>query len=71
MAQYTETTLTEDTRWDMISYHAYGSVDHVPEIAEANPTIPLDEYVPAGTVLYLPILETPEVAPALLPPWKR
>lgn len=68
---YTETTLKEDTRWDMISFQAYGSVDHVPDIAEANPTLPLSEYVPAGTTIYLPILETPEIQAALLPPWKR
>lgn len=71
MAQFTEITLVDDTRWDMISYNAYGSIDHITDIAQANPTVPLTDVVPAGTTLYIPIIEQPDITTSLLPPWKR
>jgi hypothetical protein len=71
MTDFTELTLVEDTRWDMVSYKAYGSVDKISLIAEANPTIPLRDIVPAGTLLYIPIIEPTEAITDLLPPWKR
>ncbi len=71
MADFTELILIEDMRWDAVSHKAYGSVAHVPTIAEANPTIPLTDIVPAGTKLYIPIVEQAEINTNLLPPWKR
>ena len=71
MTDYTEIVLQEDTRWDIVSYRAYGTIDRIPEIAEANPTIPLRDMIEAGTKLYLPILEEAEIQTDQLPPWKR
>ena len=58
MAEFTEITLKEDMRWDTVSYKAYGSVAHVPEIADANPTVPLTDTIPAGTKLFIPIIDS-------------
>lgn len=71
MAEFTELILIEDTRWDIVSYKAYGSVEHISAIAEANPTVPLTDIIPAGTTLYIPIIEQAEINTAVLPPWKR
>lgn len=71
MTDFTELTLVEDTRWDTVSYKAYGTISRVPEIADANPTIPLTDLIPAGTKLYIPILEEAAIVTDLLPPWKR
>lgn len=72
MTDFTEITLRENMRWDMVSYRAYGTVNKIPEIADANPTVPLSEEIPSGTKLYIPIIEDAEIVQTeLLPPWKR
>lgn len=71
MSSYTEIILKEDTRWDTVSYQVYGTVDRIPDIAEANPTVALDVLIPAGTRLYIPVVEQAALNTELLPPWKR
>lgn len=68
---FTQYTVTAPKRWDQIAYEAYGDATKVSVILEANPTIRILPVLEAGTVLYLPILERPQVDKNLLPPWKR
>ena len=66
-------TTTEGERWDTIAWLNYGSAALMNKIMEANPDVPRDDCLPAGTVLDIPIIERAEVATdaELLPPWKR
>lgn len=65
---YEYTTLQGDT-FDMIALDFYDEEAYASQIIEANPeyckTIIFDE----GIVLKIPIVE--DVAPEVLPPWKR
>ncbi len=71
MAQYKVHIVNKDERWDSIAWEEYGNVSLTPTIQLANPEIPLDIKIPAGTVLRIPILEVVETQIELLPPWKR
>lgn len=60
-------------RWDLISYRAYGTVEKMGDIILANPEVVVDEVIPEGTLLQIPIVPAVEVKmdAELLPPWKR
>jgi len=64
-------TVKQGERWDNISFVCYGDVKYTPEIQLANPEVPLDEPIPTGTILRIPIKEIVETQTELLPPWKR
>lgn len=67
----TNYTTKEGDRWDTVAYAAYGDVTKIPLIADANPDVPLDDIIPAGTNLYIPILEQATIVQdKQLPPWK-
>jgi nucleoid-associated protein YgaU len=68
---FTTHTVKYGERWDNIAKIQYGDERYTPEIQMANPEIPLDEPIPAGTVLRIPIKEIAERNIELLPPWKR
>jgi nucleoid-associated protein YgaU len=71
MATYTTYTTIEGDRWDTVAWKAYGDATRYPEIAAANRTIPLDDVLPAGTILQIPIADVVTLDVSLLPPWKR
>jgi len=63
----------ENERWDTIAFEAYGSADMMNVIIAANPDVPVDEKLPAGIELQIPVIAETAVTPdaSLLPPWKR
>jgi phage tail protein X len=61
----------EGDRWDSIAYYAYGNATLISPIIEANPNIPKEPFIEAGTTVYIPVKETPSVNVNLLPIWKR
>lgn len=71
MAEFSEYITIEGDRWDTIAWKAYGDANLYPQIAEANPDVPLSDVLPAGTRLLVPVLERPEIDKSVLPPWKR
>lgn len=73
MATYTEYLTVQGDRWDTVAFKAYGDATQVGLIIEANQEVYLTEILPAGTRLFIPVIEVIEVNtdPALLPPWKR
>lgn len=66
-------TTIEGQRWDTIALINYGSATMMNKIIEANPDVPKDDVLPAGTILDIPIIEQVEVVTDAerLPPWKR
>jgi hypothetical protein len=68
---YTTHTVQQGERWDNIAFACYGDVKYTPDIQTANPEVPLDEPIPAGTVLRIPIKEVIDTQTELLPPWKK
>lgn len=71
MAEFTTYTTIEGDRWDTVAHKAYGDALRYPEIAAANPDVPLTDVLPSGLTLYVPISEEVELDTNLLPPWKR
>lgn len=73
MANSTEYIASDGERWDTIAYKAYGDVNKVNDLIEANPTIPIAATLDGGTRILIPIVESVEIEvdTALLPPWKR
>lgn len=70
MANTTYTT-TQGDRWDTIANKAYGDPFKVTPIIEANKGLAIDEVLPSGITIVVPILERPALDKSLLPPWKR
>lgn len=71
MAEFTEYTTIDGDRWDTVAWKAYGDATLYPQIAEANPDIPLTAVLPAGVRLLVPVLERATIDKNVLPPWKR
>lgn len=67
----TEYIAQENERWDTIAYKAYGDASKYPEIIAQNPDVPITDVLPAGTKLYVPVQQTPQLDKNLMPPWKR
>ena len=79
---YTKYSTKEGDRWDNVAFAAYGTVNNVTDIdgteknaisiiSKANPDVPLDDIIPSGIVLYIPILEQASITQnKQLPPWK-
>lgn len=58
-------------RWDMIAYQAYGDANRMTDLQEANPDLPLWNWLPIGTVVACPILLDAASNPLnTLPSWK-
>lgn len=70
---YTLYTTLEGERWDQIAYKAYGNAMLVAPIISANPGILIEDKMPAGVKLLVPIIDQSEapVPTQELPPWKR
>jgi phage tail protein X len=62
----------EGERFDQVAYKAYGKSTLVTTIIQANPKVPIVPKLPAGVVLYIPVLDEVSVKTdkELLPPWK-
>lgn len=59
-------------RWDNIAYQAYGDATRYMQIIQANKPLAIEEELPAGIKINIPILEEDQSPPLdLLPPWKR
>jgi phage tail protein X len=71
MATFTEYTTIQGDRWDLIAYKAYGDVNRVPQIVEANPYVAVTPTLPAGIKLRIPVVTEEGLDANLLPPWKR
>lgn len=63
----------EGERWDSISVKAYGSPFFIEMIISANPNIPVNDRLSAGTIVNLPVVEefVSITQNENLPPWKR
>lgn len=60
----------ENERLDQIAWQYYGDVGKVPLIVEANRRLPIRRNYPAGTTIYIPLIQ-PEPSTDDLPPWLR
>ena len=61
-------------RWDNIALEVYGRASLMDKVLNANPEIALNDFIPAGTILNIPILPSSvdiKTDMELLPPWKR
>lgn len=57
-------------RWDTLAYHYYGSAFELGRLIAANPHLSIDEELPVGAVVFVPIIAQP-TTDEHLPPWKR
>lgn len=71
MADFTKYITTGDERWDTVSQNCYGTPLLFLEIAEANPSLALDEVIAGGTELLVPVKYEPDSDKSKLPPWKQ
>lgn len=67
--QYTVYNTVQGDRWDTVSYAAYGDVEHIHDLIEANPAVPIDTVLPPGITLKVPVIDLP-LTTSKLPPWK-
>ena len=69
--KYMQYTALDGERWDTIAYKAYGNPAMVKPIIEANPNVKIEERIPVGTVLQIPIIseDSSTLATQKLPPW--
>ena len=66
-------TTQQGDRWPDIAHRAYGEFQRWPEIAAANPRLPLSATLAAGTAVWVPVIEATDVAQVVAvgrPPWK-
>lgn len=72
MSSINYTTVEGDT-WDNIAYKFYGDIKAMNTITDANLNVPLDEILPIGTNLVIPIIEDNDTAVLTenVPPWKN
>jgi len=60
----------DDERWDALAWAYYQDPYDYERIQRANPTVPRNEVIPAGTRLRIPVLEsTTATITTKLPPW--
>lgn len=66
-------TTIDGQRWDQVAHEYYGRADMMNKIIEANPGVPVDDVLPGGIVLNIPIIDKVEVITDAerLPPWKQ
>lgn len=69
--EYTRYTTVQGDRWDTVAFKAYGDATQYSAIVEANPTVPKGPVLPAGTILNIPVIDSPTVDTSILPPWKQ
>lgn len=65
----TYTSISGDT-WDLISFKVYGDERYLDRLILANPAHAYLVRLPAGLVLTVPEIPTPDTSPNL-PPWRR
>ncbi len=58
-------------RWDLIAHRAYGDVNRIQLIIDANPSVPITSEVAPGTLIRVPVIAGTNVEALRLPPWKR
>lgn len=58
-------------RWDTIAYAAYGNINKMQTIIEANKGVSLTPVFEDGVQLNIPVLEQENIDELNLPPWKR
>lgn len=66
---YIPYTANEGDRWDTIAWRFYGNALLIAGLIAANPAIPVYPVLPAGVVVYVPILTPPALTVAARPPW--
>lgn len=71
MSGFTLYTTREGDTWSGIAFKAYGNVNYMTNIIEANPYASLHHILPGGIRLLIPVLDLPSMDPLNLPPWKR
>lgn len=66
-------TVSENERWDTVSFKAYGNPGFSESLIRANPEVGITAIIPVGTILNIPVQEENQVLniSELLPPWKR
>lgn len=68
--QFIQYVAIDGDRWDVLADIAYGDETLFAPIIAANPSIPIDDTIAAGTPVFVPIIELP--APVNnLPPWLK
>lgn len=61
----------EGERWDALAYRYYGDPFAYERIIVANPSQPIEDVLPAGQVLMIPLIEAAEATSEDVPPWLR
>ena len=62
----------EGDRIDLLAHRFYGGNFGISLLVDANPSVPMYDIYPIGTILLIPIIENmPETENINLPPWKR
>ena len=68
--QYKTYNSQPNDRWDTIAYEFYGDCYNFSPLLEANPSVAISPFIPAGTELIIPVLDITEQNQDL-PPWKQ
>lgn len=73
MSEFFEYITKGGERFDQIAYKAYGRSTLITPIIQANPSVPIYDKIPEGTVIRVPVLAEANVKTdkELLPPWKQ
>ena len=50
-------TTIEGETWSTIAWDEYRSLDYITTLIDANPSVPIEPVLPAGTRLIIPIIE--------------
>lgn len=56
MSSKNRTTIEGET-WSTIAWDEYRSLDYITTLIDANPSVPIEPVLPAGTRLIIPIIE--------------
>lgn len=70
MSSFNYTTKEGET-WGKIAWDNYNSMGGIATIMNANPHVPADPVIPAGTVLIIPIIDDTDdaIITKNTPPW--
>lgn len=58
-------------RWDLLAWKYYGDATLFGPILMANPNVPIEPVLSAGTAIIVPFVQRTNVETADLPPWKK
>ena len=63
-----------EIRWDQLAYLAYGSIEYMADLLEANQSVACFDWIPIGTIMQCPVILDAAINPLptnALPAWKQ